>query len=1360
MPQVRVTPVGTMDKDTDLQYVGQGNYIDANDIRHRQMSGSNFGGIMGIGGNSLQVTIPNASAVTKTYRVYIRVSGLITGLTIPSDDNSGIIVYEDTSGTKTTVSAILDQNQTLSNYATALQALITAAAGGGTPFTYTALTTITANYGYFEFSQNSIADNNYIVYHLSESGKRDLAEIVLVRDYISANVSFTVIGSAQFQEDLFVFSASQDVNYPSGDRPVSEIGVIYYDNANDVYSYTRLVRTRELNFTRDNRFEIEVETNGTRISLYCTDNNSSPRAFYINRPNTVGNPYSTDQMLTVNGGDYNLSTIDVESRLFIGSPSAYITVSSVNDGSGAVTSGTKRYTGCFVASESKSEYLYPTNQVNIYSPSMELAHKVHGDAESTPTAKSVSLSVNNITPNVYEYFELVVIEYNGLSISAKTVQRYPISENQTSLFVEHSDIGQDNIPLSLNEILAITSKYSKIQTLKLFDNRLTASNLTEEIDYNLSEWALSIKHSLEQRNMDSIGLMGSDYNAAEPAYSFGEYMDPINVCNYGSYMINDTYRFGIQVKIKDTGKWSAPYYVDDIRFDFLNYNVTDDSATPASWRRTANNIDQNMTKGITAGAGSNSDSDYAVYTRSYYVSFNNINMDYVETVSGKKMRELISAFRFVRAERIPEVLSTGILVLGKTASGNIVPLDEPFFYSGLSPVNPDYGFFLSPDIHFGSYEYYYQVGDSLKICAPFRGPNALSSGTSGAGKSDTGSAKASSASFSRYVDYAGYFDSAKISYTDVTISSHASLSTSGPIDIGGGITVSRTEGRTSSYQHAFKFPSSIWGAAGGIGNVNTQNQDAGMYYAQIFRSLGANQKYPKNKELTVYQSTGHIYTLSGAEGGLLTQVVYGGDVFTQKTHMQLYFADTYQSAASYGGVGCGFYSQNITNTQMRGLLDHNLEFSGPGYLFPQNTDKSNPGALSTPTYTDGSWAAGLLYWVEQWPEVSNQRGYDRGYSWRDDVIVESGFNVENDFTGRRPATITWSAKKFIGSKVDSYRIFQPLDFADLDLTYGEISHHDVLNNAFYTWQDYSFQRQYFRDASLLGGDSGSDIVVGSGSILGAPGVELTSIGCDKKWSIIKGNNQNGKETAYWYNDRLKKFVRIAGDGINVISDRGLVSFITENGKYVRDEYKSLTGRGVHGVWNDRHSEAIFTFKYRPPLAEADQAFTVAYDEIKNGFVSFHSYYPNIYLTYQNTYFSTKPDEQNKIYLHDSGTEANFYGTQNEGNITMVMNYDGNMPKYFEALQVNSTKLPYYTWLYTEDHESYLDDTDFIERETLWYSPIKNDKLTAPSGTNSEDTTRLFGKYLKLKLSLEASGHGQKLNNVIVKFRPSSRLYNQ
>jgi hypothetical protein len=88
MPQVRVTPSGIMDKDTDVSYVNQGNYTDANNIRHRQTDGGNFAGIMPIKGNLNKLTEVNGASSTslptyvageKKYRVTLNITDLISG---------------------------------------------------------------------------------------------------------------------------------------------------------------------------------------------------------------------------------------------------------------------------------------------------------------------------------------------------------------------------------------------------------------------------------------------------------------------------------------------------------------------------------------------------------------------------------------------------------------------------------------------------------------------------------------------------------------------------------------------------------------------------------------------------------------------------------------------------------------------------------------------------------------------------------------------------------------------------------------------------------------------------------------------------------------------------------------------------------------------------------------------------------------------------------------------------------------------------------------------------------------------------------------------------------------------------------
>jgi hypothetical protein len=64
--------------------------------------------------------------------------------------------------------------------------------------------------------------------------------------------------------------------------------------------------------------------------------------------------------------------------------------------------------------------------------------------------------------------------------------------------------------------------------------------------------------------------------------------------------------------------------------------------------------------------------------------------------------------------------------------------------------------------------------------------------------------------------------------------------------------------------------------------------------------------------------------------------------------------------------------------------------------------------------------------------------------------------------------------------------------------------------------------------------------------------------------------------------------------------------------------------------------------------------------------------------------------------------------------------------------------------------------DYTGRDVL--ASIKND--SKGTGVNSGDTSRLFGRWLKMKLSLASVGGTQKLINAIVKFRVSPRLYNQ
>ena len=1429
MAVVRVTPSGIMDKDTDMAYVSQGNYVDANDIRHRQTDGSTFGGVMSVVGNSLVSTIPDYVTSNKKFRIFLDLTDFYDSAV--GSVNFTWKIQENGSPFIGTASNSATFIASLSVFANTVYTTIDGLVAYTTVGTFSFVPTKTVGgvvyAGYFdmEFSGNTVDYKLWV-----ENTVSNAANIFVTQEWVpsAADRSFRVVGSRQLEGYLFVFLAS--VTKSTGITSLlSEIGIIYSTDNGVTYTYKRLIRSKQLGFSTDRRIEAEVERNGSSVNLYWTDGFNKPRAMYLKYSLIT----TQDGFLYAVGGRYDLETINDESSFFYKGTSAYFDSVEVLQGGGALTSGNKRYTGRFLTEDFvPTDFIYPTNPLNIYSASFNKASKVEGDLENTITNKSVKITVKNFQSDIYKYFELIALEYVGTTFTSTIVERFRIPSGATQLTVSHTNIGQDNILLSNQELLGITSKYLTAQTIKIFSNRMTMSNLVEQTDYDLSSWASAIQHSVCETYIPGLGI-AKNITSDDPSTAFGEYQDPNNVFSKTGYMYNDTYRFGVQVQWKNTGKWSSPYWLDDIRFDNSATNVVGSrrktfggtvsgvntgtetitvnghnfyngqpvyfSATTIGGlaantvyyvlNKTTNTFQLSADFGSSAiinltsgGTGTildkkvdtnltNSDASLA---KVYYPRFFDVDLDYLvdtdNSGSGDTyLRDLIVGYRIVRSERIPEVAATGYFFVGSTS---ISPSSTIWVPDGMSNDRSIIGgaaytqhlFFWSPDDYFGK-TYNYQSTDFIKILAPPDRTNMLQVQGVAEGDSveyNTVLPLSALEMKGQFADFPGYFVNpmtTTLNFQSFTPSGHVHLEQGEDGEIAGtkySIGYADTVGlqKTINYRRADVFEmGSVIPAFG----APISSNEFGFYYGQVFRDLGGNKKYPANKELTQYQTTGHFYILTSGQTGIINaEPVFGGDVFNQKSYTLLRMGShsnagpNPRSAATMGSA-MGFYSQNTSNLQMLNVLDNDGTFTGPGYQFPQSLDTSFGG-----TFPAGSWGSGVCYWIEQWPEVSNQQNYNRGYDPIDNSILDTGYDTNLDYNGYLPSRITWSAKKVIESQKDNYRLFKPLDFSDLDLTLGPIVHHDIVDNNFYTWQPYSVQRQYFSEASLFGAREGSDIVVGSGSILGSPGKELTSIGMFKKWSHVKGKSQNGKDTFYWYNDQLQKIVRFGQDGTRVVSDKGMISYLTNNGKYVSNQDYPLTGLGVHGVWNDKYSEAIFTFKYiEEPTTKQ---FTLVYDELKNGFICFHSYYPNIYLQYKNTFFSPNPSTPKTIYLHDRGSESTYYGTYVTPTITAVMNYDPNISKNFEALQMVTDQQPFFVDLTTPNHISYLDETEFEEREDLWYSPIKNDSTS--TGLNNGNTSRLWGKWLKVKLSLEASGGKQKLINFIVKFRTMSRLFNQ
>lgn len=1523
MAQVKVTPLGVIDQNTDVRYVNRGNYTDALNIRHRDIDTNNTDGAPYlIKGTVESIAVPNLTTQTKTYRISVATTGNYTGtltgesgikiiandlfsnfnvtenvnVTLPTlvtntltDLNTGSpgtftnVTPHGFVVTKYNIPTDAGQTRSISSITIGSDFLTISLsfgagyagfangerwrynANGFTPIggltdgafyyvrfisglsyafynnrtdavadtnridltgTLTGTQTITRVMdveGYFDITDTTGLDQSYQIYLQQVTPFASVGVITstqLIQDHVYQTETFKIVGEVNIENDLFVISATEKTPYGaySLTRPTlqvnyTEIGYVRFDDNSNTHTYTRLLRTKDLGFSPTYRVSGVGEKRSDGVSIYITNNELSPRAIYLK------SPYTQDSALIQNGGTYALNTVDEETRLFQTFSTANLEFVEVKENSGILTCGIKRYTGYFLTEgRTPSEYILPTGPIAIFNKPEGDHINIHGDDYNVTSDKSVSLKITDIPLSIYKYFVLVVIENQGDSFAINKVREYAIEEGQTTLNIEHTGFGDLPETVLLEEVVRLYSKYTKAQNLKLFSNRLIMSNLTEQIDEDLSVWASTITHALREKKLNSVGLMGNQFSAGRPAYKLGEYQDVNNIYNFTGYMMNDTYRFGIQVKWKDSGKWSTIYWVDDIRFDTLSYNIIND---PSYNRRTANTLNTNLTEGDTGAA---TDADFTVFTKSYYVEFSNINLAYV-LPDGRTLKQSIEGLRFVRAERIPEVLVTGMFTPGfATTAPNIVP--DNFYYNqaGLTAYlsthvsnNGDSVlYFYSPDIFYGQYQYQYSPSDKLKLM----GSVNIGSTNQGVDFID-GFCIGSGSTTSQYADFTGFFDnqtSSKAAYEDWNIVASAELSSNDYV----GLSTYRVSKKylvaksLRDVSHAFLLGSTSFKQVGTTTNIH--NNDNRLYYGQIFRDLGANLKYSADKRQTLYYGTGHFLRVSEFSGDIVNTIaVFGGDVYTQKTHIKFQIPDTKNS---YPCQSFGFYSQNVTNTQLCNVLQHTLAESGPGYKFPQYTEINQVGSASR-SYPVGSWGNGLLYWVENWDSVYKQDSYNSGYNATVDRVGNIGFDNQSTYDGRKPSTIIWSQIKVIGDALDAYRLFMPIDFMDLDITNGQIAQHEILNNAFYTWQQNSFQRHYFNEASLINAQQGSGFVLGTGSFAGPPGAELSSIGCDNKWGIVKGVTPAGKDVVYWYNEKLRKIMRFGQDGVKVISDQTISTTLTRDMKYLTDQYNPLSNLGVHGAWNNRYNEAIFVFKginpniqtwvtstsyvvgnYVRPVGTYTHAsglsfvyrciqnhtsgastqpetgaswtsywakvtpgtdsnthtlYTWVWDELKNGFITKWSIYPSMFMNNRIGLYSVNPLERNKLYLHDVGVYGSFYGVSNDGNIEVVMNFEPNISKNFEALQVISDAVPFRTDLYTKNHTSFNTSAEFDLRENQYFGFIRND--STGTGVATGDTSRLWGTYLKTKFSFQG-GVAQKLFNIIVKFRVMPRLYNQ
>jgi hypothetical protein len=934
------------------------------------------------------------------------------------------------------------------------------------------------------------------------------------------------------------------------------------------FTNTVLLTSKELNLRVKKQVDTYCEFNSQYRGLYFTDGFNPIRVLYYY------GAYATNGFLT----NYSYGTIGAESRLLLQDTNVTLAYNSTITGVGQLKSGDYRYAVRFVtAGESATGWTQLSNIINIYEGPLLV-----GDVDGTVTSRANVFDVTGIPSGLFKYIELAYVIYQGEANAAFSAGRFVITG--PSMQLTHTGFGTET-EVDLGTLQSANAGYETAESIDVLNNKMIISNLTTNQIRDFSAFAQTLTHALEQ---DTITNVGISTTTAFDNYKFGEYFDTQNTYHKKTFVYNETYRFALQVKLKNGPLLSNNFWIDDIRIDT---NVNNNLADPTSNRRTAG-----LPNYLLVDFAGSED----IYVAK--VVFGNIDWNY--PIDGIRLIDLVERIYINQVEmtsQYKEILGTGLCVYFGRASENAATTGN---YFGAAPANcqvpngwaapgligefnwftgnteltngtvpgtfPNqyndarvdktegikYVSFYSPDDYFNNESFDYRSGDRM---LQFLEQQRTVIDTDQANQGVDGNAFKG-----KYQELLGSATSSDPLGTasDISLNDVRQVAAGGTETFGAvGISVSKTsfigweDTNLVAYTSVWNAPSSpVCYAQSGFATTTT-----GHNYGQYYRPKGFHVKFGDKTE-SKYVPTGAF--IDAPAIGVVETVEVFGDSFTQSSFYKL--RAPLSGSTPFDGVpnhfyknGWGyqtmFYSQNRVNSQMRYPLT-GLAIDITPYISIDQWNNSANFDVATTSYTSS-------------------------FTPRNQVNVLPAYDPDAIDTTKFPTRIAYSQTKPNGSSTDEYRDFKPLDFRDLDMVSGEIIHHEISNGQLLTWQQRSFQRQYFNDTGALVSADGSEVIMGDGGALTRRGVTLSSIGTTHKWSIVKGVSKGGNDVMAWWNTEYGYVVRFGYDGVNPISYvHNINGFVDKNTKWVDLRHTPADDEGIRGVWNDERKEYIWTIR--------------------------------------------------------------------------------------------------------------------------------------------------------------------------------------
>src|SRR5882757_812690 len=271
---------------------------------------------------------------------------------------------------------------------------------------------------------------------------------------------------------------------------------------------------------------------------------------------------------------------------------------------------------------------------------------------------------------------------------------------------------------------------------------------------------------------------------------------------------------------------------------------------------------------------------------------------------------------------------------------------------------------------------------------------------------------------------------------------------------------------------------------------------------------------------------------------------------------------------------------------------------------------------------------------------------------------------------------------------------------------------------------------------------------------------------------------------YFHDTNRGAILRLSRDGLTPISITTRMNrfAIIEDLKYKNTVYlgeypvnaSDIAGRAqIYGVFDTKNNEYVSAYEeiasyelvVDPPgiiRTVVSPAKTLAWDEVRNRFVSFYSYDPEWMISLKNDLITFK---QGIPYIHnDKENRSTFYGINYDWYIELVFNDKFTLKKTFEAIDIISNialECPSIITSLTEPdnitlQESNLITSDFQQLEGHFHAVFQRD-INSPGGIINGDV--LKGSYIRIQIRSANTQELVSLRSAAVRYI-SSQLDNQ